>query len=153
MAKAPDAFRTISEVSNEIGVAQHVLRFWETKFPQVKPVKRGGGRRYYRPDDIALLSAINRLLYSDGYTIKGVQKLLREQGAKAVAGGIEVRASEKTSPSPRSDDDGAQTADGGTDVAPDDPTLALGGGVDAAFLRDLGKIRDRLSAALESART
>ena len=72
--KAPNAFRTISEVADELHIPQHVLRFWETKFPQVKPLKRGGGRRYYRPDDIALLRRISDLLYIQGYTIKGVQR-------------------------------------------------------------------------------
>jgi DNA-binding transcriptional MerR regulator len=80
--KAPNAFRTISEVADELHIPQHVLRFWETKFPQVKPLKRGGGRRYYRPDDIALLRGISDLLYIQGYTIKGVQRLLREGGGK-----------------------------------------------------------------------
>lgn len=80
--KAPNAFRTISEVADELHIPQHVLRFWETKFPQVKPLKRGGGRRYYRPDDIALLRRISDLLYIQGYTIKGVQRLLREGGGK-----------------------------------------------------------------------
>jgi DNA-binding transcriptional MerR regulator len=80
--KAPNAFRTISEVADELHVPQHVLRFWETKFPQVRPLKRGGGRRYYRPDDIALLRRISDLLYIQGYTIKGVQRLLREGGGK-----------------------------------------------------------------------
>ena len=78
--KAPNAFRTISEVADELHIPQHVLRFWETKFAQVKPLKRGGGRRYYRPDDIALLRRISDLLYIQGYTIKGVQRLLREGG-------------------------------------------------------------------------
>ncbi len=78
--KAPHAFRTISEVADELHIPQHVLRFWETKFPQVKPLKRGGGRRYYRPDDIALLRRVSDLLYIQGYTIKGVQRLLREGG-------------------------------------------------------------------------
>src|SRR6185437_11417045 len=82
--KSPDAFRTISEVAAELDVPQHVLRFWETKFATVKPLKRGGGRRYYRPDDLDLLRGIRRLLYSDGLTIKGVQKLLREQGPRYV---------------------------------------------------------------------
>lgn len=77
--KADGAFRTISEVSQSLEVQQHVLRFWETKFAQVKPVKRGGGRRYYRPEDIELLRHIHKLLYSEGYTIKGVQKLLKTQ--------------------------------------------------------------------------
>ena len=84
MAKAPGAFRTISEVASELDVAQHVLRFWEGKFPQIKPMKRGGGRRYYRPEDIDLLRGIQGLLYSEGYTIKGVQRLLRERGARSL---------------------------------------------------------------------
>lgn len=79
--KSPGAFRTISEVSNALEVPPHVLRFWETKFPQIKPLKRGGGRRYYRPEDVSLLRQIRQLLYNDGYTIKGVQRLLKE-GAK-----------------------------------------------------------------------
>lgn len=80
--KAPNAFRTISEVADDLHIPQHVLRFWETKFAQVKPLKRGGGRRYYRPDDIALLRRISDLLYIQGYTIKGVQRLLREGGGR-----------------------------------------------------------------------
>ncbi|MCK6418183.1 MAG: MerR family transcriptional regulator [Alphaproteobacteria bacterium] len=78
--KAPGAFRTISEVADFLGVQQHVLRFWETKFSQVRPLKRGGGRRYYRPEDVALLRTIHQLLYTEKYTIKGVQKLLKEKG-------------------------------------------------------------------------
>lgn len=85
--KAPGAFRTISEVAEELNVQQHVLRFWETKFSQVKPLKRGGGRRYYRPEDVALLKKIHILLYTEGYTIKGVQKLLKTLGkAQLLAG-------------------------------------------------------------------
>ena len=80
--KAPNAFRTISEVADDLHIPQHVLRFWETKFPQVRPLKRGGGRRYYRPDDIVLLRQIADLLYTQGYTIKGVQRLLREGGGQ-----------------------------------------------------------------------
>ena len=80
--KSPGAFRTISEVSNDLEVPPHVLRFWETKFPQIKPLKRGGGRRYYRPEDVALLRQIRQLLYNDGYTIKGVQRLLKEGALK-----------------------------------------------------------------------
>ena len=76
--KAPTAFRTISEVADDLQIPQHVLRFWESKFPQLKPLKRGGGRRYYRPEDIALLKRISDLLYTQGYTIKGVQRLLRD---------------------------------------------------------------------------
>jgi DNA-binding transcriptional MerR regulator len=85
--KSPDAFRTISEVSAEIDVPQHVLRFWETKFKIVKPLKRGGGRRYYRPGDVELIRGIRDLLYKHGYTIKGAQKLLKEQGGKMSSGG------------------------------------------------------------------
>jgi len=81
--KAPDAFRTIGELSAELGVAQHILRYWETKFPQLKPLQRAGNRRYYRPDDVALARRINRLLNEDGYTIRGVQKLLRSKGEAA----------------------------------------------------------------------
>ena len=82
--KAPEAFRTISEVAEELAVPKHVLRFWEAKFAQLKPMKRGGGRRYYRPEDVALLRGIRFLLYSDGYTIRGVQKILREHGSRFV---------------------------------------------------------------------
>ena len=82
--KAQNAFRTISEVADDLGVQQHVLRFWETKFSSIKPMKRGGGRRYYRPEDVALLKKIHHLLYSDGYTIKGVQKLLKGVSKNAV---------------------------------------------------------------------
>jgi DNA-binding transcriptional MerR regulator len=82
--KAPEAFRTISEVADELEVPKHVLRFWEAKFAQLKPMKRGGGRRYYRPEDVALLRGIRFLLYNDGYTIRGVQKILREHGPRHV---------------------------------------------------------------------
>ena len=85
MTKGPEAFRTISEASDEIGVAQHVLRFWETRFSFIRPLKRAGGRRFYRPGDIVVLSTIRRLLHDEGYTIKGVQKLHRDQGLKSLA--------------------------------------------------------------------
>ena len=84
MEKAPEAFRTISEVADEIDVPQHVLRFWESRFPQIRPMKRGGGRRYYRPDDVDLLRGVRHLLYGEGYTIRGVQRILREQGIAVV---------------------------------------------------------------------
>jgi len=84
--KAPDAFRTISEVAEEIDVPQHVLRFWESRFAQIRPLKRGGGRRYYRPDDVDLLRGVRHLLYGEGYTIRGVQRILREQGLAFVQG-------------------------------------------------------------------
>ena len=86
MDKAPDAFRTISEVAQELDIPQHVLRFWETRFAQIKPMKRSGGRRYYRPDDVDLLKGIRRLLYGEGYTIRGVQRILKEHGIKSVQG-------------------------------------------------------------------
>lgn len=84
MAKASEAFRTISEVASELDVPKHVLRFWEGKFPQIKPMKRGGGRRYYRPEDVELLRGIQVLLHLEGFTIRGVQKILKEQGAEQV---------------------------------------------------------------------
>ncbi len=84
MDKAPDAFRTISEVAHDLEIPQHVLRFWETRFAQIKPMKRSGGRRYYRPDDVDLLRGIRRLLYREGYTIRGVQRILKEHGIASV---------------------------------------------------------------------
>jgi DNA-binding transcriptional MerR regulator len=86
MDKAPDAFRTISEAAEELDVPQHVLRFWETRFAQIKPMKRAGGRRYYRPNDVELLKGIRGLLYGEGYTIRGVQKILKEDGSAYVCG-------------------------------------------------------------------
>lgn len=85
MDKSPDAFRTISEVADDLDVPQHVLRFWESKFNQIRPMKRGGGRRYYRPNDVELLRGIRHLLYGEGYTIRGVQKLLKDRGIGAIA--------------------------------------------------------------------
>jgi DNA-binding transcriptional MerR regulator len=85
MEKSPDAYRTIREVADALDLPQHVLRFWETRFPQIRPLKRAGGRRYYRPDDIERLRIIKRLLYDEGYTIKGVQKLFKEQGVQALS--------------------------------------------------------------------
>ncbi|MCC6718176.1 MAG: MerR family transcriptional regulator [Acetobacteraceae bacterium] len=122
LKKAPNAFRTISEVADELHIPQHVLRFWETKFPQVKPLKRGGGRRYYRPDDIALLRRVSDLLYIQGYTIKGVQRLLREGGGKL---------SDDIPPAPpedRLEDDG----DADTASASDAPELPMPGLAPAA---------------------
>lgn len=84
MAKSSEAFRTISEVAEELGVPKHVLRFWEIKFPQIKPMKRGGGRRYYRPEDVELLRGIRVLLHEEGFTIRGVQKIFREHGMEQV---------------------------------------------------------------------
>jgi DNA-binding transcriptional MerR regulator len=92
MAKSSDAFRTIGEVSDDLDVPKHVLRFWEGKFPQLKPMKRGGGRRFYRPEDVTLLRGIHQLLHSAGYTIKGVQRILREQGVEAVKAALQGAA-------------------------------------------------------------
>lgn len=93
MDKSPEAFRTISEVAEALETPAHVLRFWESRFPQIRPVKRAGGRRYYRPSDVALLAGIKRLLHDEGMTIRGVQKILREQGIRHVAGLVEEEAS------------------------------------------------------------
>ena len=105
MDKAPDAFRTISEVADEIDVPQHVLRFWESRFTQIKPMKRGGGRRYYRPDDVDLLRGVRHLLYGEGYTIRGVQRILRDEGAAFVQN---VWRAGATAPPPQSEDDRAE---------------------------------------------
>lgn len=137
--KSPDAFRTISEAAEELDVPQHVLRFWETRFSQIKPMKRAGGRRYYRPSDVELLKGIRGLLYREGYTIRGVQKILKEDGASYVAGvgrgEIEPRKREgemasapppgMSKPAPRVGKGGkaAPTADVG---APAQPLLPLG---------------------------
>jgi DNA-binding transcriptional MerR regulator len=90
--KGPEAYRTIREVADSMDLPQHVLRFWETRFPQIRPLKRAGGRRYYRPDDIERLRLIRRLLYDEGYTIKGVQKLFKEQGVQALSSAAQAQA-------------------------------------------------------------
>ena len=104
-SKSADAYRTISEVAEDLGLPQHVLRFWETRFPQVKPLKRAGGRRFYRPGDVELLRAVKALLYDDGYTIKGVQRMLRDQGSRSLmaspAASVSAeRASPEEAPAP-----------------------------------------------------
>lgn len=114
MNKSPDAFRTISEVAEDLDLPQHVLRFWETRFREIKPLKRGGGRRYYRPDDVDLLRGIKHLLYDEGYTIRGLQRILKEQGNRFVVsvgrGEISAEAAsvlgaaEKTVAEPTSED-------------------------------------------------
>jgi DNA-binding transcriptional MerR regulator len=98
--KAPEAFRTISEVAEGLDVPQHVLRFWETRFTQIRPMKRGGGRRYYRPNDVDLLNGIRQLLYGEGYTIRGVQRILRDHGVAHVTaiGRGEIRAEPEAAP-------------------------------------------------------
>jgi len=107
--KSPDAYRTIGEVSEQLGVAQHVLRFWESRFSQIRPVKRAGNRRYYRPEDIALIRRIRELLHDEGYSIRGVQKLLKASGVKGVLDGIDAPApapTNVTSAAPAGDRDG-----------------------------------------------
>src|SRR3712207_7123400 len=106
MDKSPDAFRTISEVAEDLDLPQHVLRFWETRFTQIKPLKRGGGRRYYRPDDVDLLRGIRHLLYGQGYTIKGVQRILRQDGPRFVQA---IGRGERSVPAPsRAGEDGGE---------------------------------------------
>lgn len=126
MAKSAEAFRTISEAADELGVAQHVLRFWETKFSFIKPMKRAGGRRFYRPSDIAILATIRRLLHQDGYTIKGVQKLYRQTG---------LRLTETNAPPPDS-------------VHTEAPAHSQGSSRMRAALNDLIAAKARLDRAL-----
>lgn len=131
--KSAAAFRTISEVSVELDVPQHVLRFWETKFTQVRPLKRGGGRRYYRPEDVELLRRIRRLLYEDGYTIKGVQRLMREGALRGRGGPAE----------PEPERPPAATAGPRAPASAEERQAALG-----AILEELVELRDRLRRAL-----
>jgi DNA-binding transcriptional MerR regulator len=126
--KAPDAFRTIGELSAELGVAQHILRYWETKFPQLRPLQRAGNRRYYRADDVVLARRIHRLLNEEGYTVKGVQKLLRSKGDEPL-----VLQPANVVPQP--------------DYGVDTPILEEQGRIDVDRLKAL---RNRLASALES---
>jgi DNA-binding transcriptional MerR regulator len=119
--KAPDAFRTISEVADDLDIPQHVLRFWESRFPQIKPMKRAGGRRYYRPDDVDLLRGIRHLLYGEGYTIRGVQRILREQGPKFVQAVWQPGAAQ---PQAQPGDEAPEEAE---QLAPDDAARTLFG--------------------------
>ena len=150
--KSASAFRTISEVAGELDVPQHVLRFWESKFIQVRPMKRGGGRRYYRPEDIDLLRSIRELLYTDGYTIKGVQKLLRDGGVKALA--ERQRASAATppiEPTPMSRAEPVAGTDPGRAPAakPDGSEVEALKAALAEILEELERIRARLRDTLE----
>jgi DNA-binding transcriptional MerR regulator len=130
--KSPDAYRTISEVSDALGVPQHVLRFWETRFRELRPLKRGGNRRYYRPEDVALAASLKRLLHEEGYTVKGVQRLLQQKGAR----GLLL--------------DGAGPAAGGAgnDAAAAAIVAPAAAPVPAALRARLEAIRDRLARAL-----
>jgi DNA-binding transcriptional MerR regulator len=148
--KSATAFRTISEVADDLEVPQHVLRFWETKFPQIRPMKRGGGRRYYRPEDIELLRSIRDLLYEQGYTIKGVQKLMREGGLKVGEDAATPEAGGDTS------EDAPIAAQAGVrnDLADDLPLFR--GALDDGQIREirsiageLSELRDRLRKAAD----
>ena len=139
MSKGPEAFRTISEAATEIGVAQHVLRFWETRFSFIRPMKRAGGRRFYRPQDILILRGVHRLLHEEGYTIAGVQKLYREHGAARLA-------------SAGGSGESAQSSDA-SDAAPQGPRATAPAGVRAALssvLQDLLEAKARLDEALKT---
>ena len=128
--KAPEAFRTITEVADELDLPQHVLRFWESRFPHIKPMKRGGGRRYYRREDVELLRGIRRLLYADGYTIRGVQRILREQGVRIVQSAGQGQAVGLPDPA-RADRKDVEVGDALMDVPPvsgRDRAAADGGG-------------------------
>ncbi|MEO6013367.1 MAG: MerR family transcriptional regulator [Devosia sp.] len=142
MDKSPDAFRTISEAADELDLPQHVLRFWETRFSTIKPLKRGGGRRYYRPEDVLLLKGIRHLLYDQGFTIKGVQKILKDQGARHVSaignGGLEAL------PSPAGNEPQDDMTGEGVDILPGpDENMSP---VSARAIS--GTDRERLSAVL-----
>lgn len=151
--KSPDAFRTISEVADDLDIPQHVLRFWETRFNQIKPLKRGGGRRYYRPDDVALLKGIRRLLYGEGYTIKGLQRILKEQGVR------HVQAIGRGAPIGAQNGNGtAAPHPGGAPAAQEGmrPSASVPEGLDdltllTAVLKELGECKRILGQALEPA--
>ena len=137
MSKGPDAFRTISEAASEVGVAQHVLRFWETKFSFIRPMKRAGGRRFYRPQDLAILRGVRRLLHEEGYTIMGVQRLHREQGLTRLlrAGGASVA-------------DTGPVHDGAGGVVPTPPASSDHGSSLQSALAALEAAKARLDSAL-----
>lgn len=142
-AKAAHAFRTIREVSDAVGVPPHILRFWETRFPQLKPIQRGGNRRYYRPVDVALAHALHGLLHGQGYTVKGVQKLIASEGLAAVVA--------RGNPNP-ADASGQALPALSTDAvarhAPDEAGPMTAALIPAAMIGELRAIRDRLAAAL-----
>lgn len=155
--KAASAFRTISEVAGDLGVQQHVLRFWETKFTQVKPLKRGGGRRYYRPEDVEILRRIHHLLYTEGYTIKGVQKLLKGQGKQQVIENMPrpgTAANEGGRPVSTAQTTGA-AADGGGQNAVKQPLVRTGlsskqRSILEAMLGDLKELRSMIKTDNQS---
>jgi len=141
LSKAPEAFRTISEVAEEIDVPQHVLRFWESRFAQIRPMKRGGGRRFYRREDVDLLRGVRHLLYGEGYTIRGVQRILREQGASFVQNVWQAGAEP---PPPQAPDDAEEETATPIPVPPAAAAAAPAAG--APMSEDL---RRKLAAALD----
>ncbi len=147
-SKSAGAFRTISEVADELDVAQHVLRFWESKFPQVRPLKRGGGRRYYRPEDVDLLRRIRSLLYEEGYTIKGAQKLLKGQRRPATEPGAnpdsDRTAADPSSDEPRNEAETASQTDDNLEKVTLEPALKRSL---AAMRHELAELRDLLKAS------
>ncbi|MGX1741424.1 MerR family transcriptional regulator [Bosea sp. NPDC055353] len=155
--KSPDAFRTISEVAEDLDIPQHVLRFWETRFNQIKPLKRGGGRRYYRPDDVALLKGIRRLLYGEGYTIKGLQRILKEQGPRhvqAIGRGAPIGAMSSAAPAVTPGGPGAAAEAAPERLAPYRQPVPEGLddiSVLTAVLKELGECRRILEQALQPA--
>lgn len=176
MDKSPDAFRTISEVAEDLDLPQHVLRFWETRFPQIRPLKRGGGRRYYRPDDVDLLRGIRSLLYGRGYTIKGVQRILKEEGLRSVqaiareerngggageaapppAGAAPARAAPAQRPPSGADEDQADSEEHAPDAAPDpirEAEAASSGPAGTGFsAADIVRLREALDDLVECER-
>jgi DNA-binding transcriptional MerR regulator len=154
--KDPAAFRTIREVSEQLGVPQHVLRFWETRFPELKPLQRGGNRRYYRPGDVAFAAALHKLLHQDGYTVKGVRKLITENGASnlvAIAAGEPVapRAARARTLQPETAQDNAppnahqSPGPAPSAIAWTEPARPV---ADPALITQLTRLRERLAAAL-----
>jgi DNA-binding transcriptional MerR regulator len=145
--KAPDAFRSISEVADELDLPQHVLRFWESRFHDIKPMKRGGGRRYYRTDDVNLLRGIRHLLYGEGYTIRGVQRILREQGGKFVS--VVWQEGAPQPPHGASEDEDLAEEAGAAEAETADEERGLRSRLSSLIGRDLGDRQDEVGARRE----
>jgi DNA-binding transcriptional MerR regulator len=139
--KGPEAYRTIREVADAMDLPQHVLRFWETRFPQVRPLKRAGGRRYYRPDDVERLKLIRRLLYDEGYTIKGVQKLFKQQGVQALSAGAALDSGPL-----------AESANGGAPAAGSTNGASMSRPQSKLADDDLAALREALAAIVDARR-